>query len=212
MGVIASCKQPSAFELKTGDILFQDIDCGPYCESIESVTQGIDGAHLSHCGVVLIENDQTLVIEAISKGVSLTSLDSFLNRSADANKNPKVLVGRVNSWNKVELNEAIDRAKLQLNKPYDGVYALNDSALYCSELVYFAYLQNGKPIFQPKPMTFKAANSNELFPIWVDYFKDLNYPVPQGEPGLNPGGLSTSNFVEIVHVYGIPEGYSPSVN
>ena len=44
-------------------------------------------------------------------------------------------------------------------------------------------------------------------PAWVDYFRDLNAPVPEGEPGVNPGGISRSPKVAIVHSYGRPAGW-----
>ena len=36
------------FELTNGDLLFQDLDCGPFCDAIEKVTEGYRGAQLSH--------------------------------------------------------------------------------------------------------------------------------------------------------------------
>ena len=41
------------FKLKSGDILFQDSDCGPFCESIEKVTSGIQGSKFSHVGMII---------------------------------------------------------------------------------------------------------------------------------------------------------------
>ena len=60
-------------------------------------------------------------------------------------------------------------------------------------------------------MTYKDPATNSTFPIWADYFQDLNVPIPEGEPGLNPGGMSTSDYIDIVHFYGKPEGYEESV-
>ena len=37
---------------KVGDIIFQDLDCGPPCDAIEAVTSGYNGAQLSHCGII----------------------------------------------------------------------------------------------------------------------------------------------------------------
>lgn len=194
-----------AFELKEGDILFQDIDCGDYCESIETVTQGYKGADLSHCGIVVKQNNGNFVIEAISKGVVLTPIDTFLNRAFDEQGNPKVLVGRVNQSQVLNLNAVVSKAKSYLGRPYDAIYTLNDSSLYCSELVYFSYLNSGKPIFSPNPMTFKPLNSDSTFVLWATYFNELNVEIPEGKLGLNPGGISKSSVIDIVHAYGFPE-------
>jgi len=56
-------------------------------------------------------------------------------------------------------------------------------------------------------MTYKDPDTEEIFPIWVDYFKKLKVDIPEGHPGLNPGGMSTSRYINIVHFYGKPQGY-----
>ena len=44
-------------KLKTGDLLFQKMNCGELCEAIHAVTEGFDGNDFSHLGLVLIEKD-----------------------------------------------------------------------------------------------------------------------------------------------------------
>jgi len=203
---LVSCESEKGFDLKDGDILFQDLDCGVYCESIETVTRGYKGANLSHCGIVFLENDQAYVLEAISKGVSKTPLDSFLVRSKDQNGNPKVLVGRLNNENKALIPVALKRAFDYLGKEYDAVYDLKNSKMYCSELVYFSFTNEGEFLFELNPMTFKALDSDSTFADWQVYFEDLQVPIPEGELGLNPGGISLSDKIEIIHQYGLPDG------
>ena len=210
ISLFAACERAeNRFELKPGDILFQDLDCGPFCESIETVTPGINGAELSHCGIVIMENKQLKVIEAGGKGVVITDMDSFLTRARDGKFKPKVLVGRVKDWSENDLQQAIAISKTYLGKPYDHLFDLENDSLYCSELVYYSYLENDKPIFETQPMTFKDPKTNELFSLWVDYYKEMNQPIPEGKLGLNPGGITLSDKIEIVHVYGYPENYMP---
>jgi len=45
-------KQNHGFVLQPGDLLFQDLDCGPLCDAIEKVTTGYQGANFSHVGIV----------------------------------------------------------------------------------------------------------------------------------------------------------------
>lgn len=211
LGVLAASCSSEGFDIQEGDILFQDIDCGAYCESIETVTQGIDGAHLSHCGIAIKSEQGTInIIEAVSRGVVITPLDSFLNRASDASGNPKVLLGRLKNTNPAEIQSILSNAKSKLGKPYDKIYDLEDDAYYCSELVYFAFKRGEEFIFQPHPMTFTDPKTNKTFPEWVSYFNDLGIDIPEGKPGLNPGGISQSEYIEIVHVFGYPEGYTPN--
>ena len=60
-------------------------------------------------------------------------------------------------------------------------------------------------VFQLQPMTFNDPDTGQPFPIWVDYYEKLGVKIPEGEPGLNPGGISRSAFIEIVHYYGQPD-------
>ncbi|MFO7446833.1 MAG: hypothetical protein R6W90_10735, partial [Ignavibacteriaceae bacterium] len=80
---------------------------------------------------------------------------------------------------------------------------------YCSELIYLAALKanDEKPFFSLQPMTFKDPDTGEFYPAWVKYYEDLYIKIPEAEPGLNPGSISLSDKIAIVHVYGIPEGW-----
>lgn len=202
------CFDHSRFQLKPGDLLFQDSDCGPFCTSIEKVTMGVQGSKFSHVGMVIPnENGEIVVIEAISAGVVETHLDSFFMRSFDDNNNSKVVVGRIKDQSLIP--DAIQFAKTKIGIPYDDVFDLSNDKYYCSELIYdaFKFANNNQPIFQLQKMTYIDPETNQIFPIWEDYFHQLDVPIPEGKPGLNPGGMSTSKMIEIVHFYGIPDGY-----
>ncbi len=193
--------------LKPGDLLFQDLDCGSLCEAIESVTKGINDAHFSHVGIVLSnEDNNTIIIEAIGNKVQTTKLKDFLSRSQDKYGRPKVVVGRVKD------NEVAVRALKNLikykGKKYDNEFDIDDDSYYCSELVYVGFTDsNEKNIFNLSPMTFKDEKSKEFFPSWVKYYKELNAPIPEGKPGINPGGISRSDKLKILYKFGNPEGW-----
>ena len=42
--------------------------------------------------------------------------------------------------------------------------------------------------------------------IWKKYYSDLGVKIPQNKLGINPGSMSLSDKIEIVHKYGIPDG------
>jgi len=171
-------------KLKEGDLLFQHLNCSSFCEAIEKVTPAYEGMHFSHVGI-LIKNQQNqwVVAEAISKGVCITPLDSFINRSGKKN----IVVGRVKPSYKIpDLKEI----KKYLGKPYDTVFDISNDAYYCSELVYFLYKnKSGKSIFSLNPMTFKDPDTKEYFPAWIDYFSRMKMEIPEDKPGLNPGSM-----------------------
>lgn len=205
--ILMSCSPK--FQLLQGDFLFQDMDCGPMCNAIEEVTQGIDGARLSHVGLVFVENDSFKVVEAISKGVVFTPIDDFLNRSHDAEGNPKVLVGRLKSNYQHLIPKALENLESYKETPYNNSYIMGNDSVYCSQLLYLIFKEanNGSEVFELAPMTFKPINSDQFFPVWKEYYNELGIPIPEGLPGINPGGMSRSNYLEIVYQYGKPDGW-----
>jgi hypothetical protein len=198
------------FRLEEGDLIFQDLDCGPLCDAIEKVTDGFNGADFSHIGLVVKDStNQYVILEAMGDKVQTTPLDKFLNRSFDANGNPKAIVGRVKPEYKNIVSEFVEDAKTYLGKPYDDVYVMDNDSFYCSELIYLAALKanNGIPFFYLDSMTFKDPDTGDFNPAWVEYYKNLNVKIPEGEAGINPGGISLSDKIEIIHVYGYPDGW-----
>jgi hypothetical protein len=49
-----------------------------------------------------------------------------------------------------------------------------------------------------EPMTFKQPDSNDYFPVWVAYYQNLKMDIPEGKPGINPGGISRSDKIAII--------------
>lgn len=190
-----------------GDLLFQDLDCGPLCDAIEKVTTGYQGANFSHVGIAAVNDDGSIVvIEAVSSGVKVTPLWTFLGRSVDTKGRPKVVVGRLRRAYRHLIAPAIEEAFSLEGKPYDKVFAIDNKAYYCSELIYeiFRRANDNTPVFTLQPMTFREPGTEQTQQVWQDYFSTLGVPVPEGQPGINPGGISRSAALTIIHTYGSP--------
>ncbi len=180
---------------RTGDFLFQDLDCGPLCDAIEAVTPGLDGRHFSHVGLVEVRGDSPFVWEAISAGgVVMTPLASFVARVKD----PGALVHmRLSPKHAALVPAALEFCGSVLNTPYDAVYLPDNGAYYCSELLYdaFEYANGGAPVFALRPMTFKDPETGDFDPAWVAYYEKLGVDIPEGVLGCNPGGLATGGVM-----------------
>jgi len=193
--------------LEEGDLLFQDLDCGPLCDAIESVTQGFGGANFSHVGIVMqTERDSVMVVEAIGGSVKLSRLKDFLKRSRDAEGRPKVMVGRLRDPQIIQ--KALVSLKSYLGKPYDDYFDIGNESYYCTELVYFTFENNSEPLFRLFPMTFKSPKHDSFDPAWLEYYERLDAPIPEGEPGLNPGSVSRSPWLDMIYRFGDPDGFS----
>lgn len=182
-------------KLQDGDLIFQDMDCGPLCDAIEAVTEGYKGHDFSHMGLVCHRNDTIYIIEAAGNAVRLNTLEKF-----SQNTKKPMYVGRLKKQYHQLIEPAIAFSLKQLGVPYDDEYVYDNGLYYCSELIYdaFMFANGGKPFFTLYPMTYKKPGTNEFFPAWVEYYKAINKPIPEGKPGCNPGGMSTSDKIEIV--------------
>ena len=211
-----TAKEKTNFSPQIGDILFQDLDSSPLCDAIEMVTPGYKNGNLSHIGIVVelgdpdcinsnyIFENNIKILEAIPNKVQKIRLDSFLNRSFDHNNNPKVIVGRLKAKYRYTIKDAISFLQNKLGFKYDNAFLINNNAYYCSELIYEAFEKDN--IFQLKPMTFLNPKTKDTLEIWRKYYEDLGVKIPQNQLGINPGIMSISDKISIVHVYGIPDG------
>lgn len=192
------------FTLQKGDLLFQDLDSDAISDAIESVTDGKKNLNFSHVGIVDIDLDgEFVVLEAISKGVVLTRLDSFLMRSTTSQGKPKVVVGRLTSEFSERIDSALRYGRKLIGADYDYVYMMGDSNYYCSELIYEMFLHSPEPseVFQLHPMTFKDTSTGEFLPFWIKYYHELGVEIPEGKPGLNPNGMSQSANIDLIYSY-----------
>ncbi len=188
--------------MQSGDLLFQDLDCGDLCDAIEAVTEGVNGRDFSHCGMVVLINDTLKVVEAIGKVVQVNSLETFFARSGDTSTINNITVARLKSNYKSLLNRATTYALEQLGQPYDREFLLDNGKWYCSELLYgsFKAANNGQDFFELAPMTYKDPSTQEFFPAWVNYYDQLKADIPEGKSGLNPGSISRSNKIQIIKI------------
>ena len=192
------------FQLQEGDLLFQDLDSSPLCDAIELVTPGYNRANLSHIGLIITDNGEFRVLEAIPPKVKLTKIDDFLNRSNDKNGNPKVIVGRLKDEYTHAIPKAVKFARKQISADYDDVFIINNNKYYCSELIYESFLKDS--IFKLHPMTFMHPENGKTLEAWKDYYLKIGAEIPENQPGINPGTMSLSRKIKITHIYGIPNG------
>lgn len=192
---IAQSQQLPLSALKTGDLIFQDMDCGPLCDAIEAVTEGYDSHDFSHMGLVYIQKDTIYIIEAAGTKVRLNPLSSF-----SKNTRKPMYVGRLKSKYQKLIPAAIAFSLQQMGVPYDEEYVYDNGKYYCSELIYDAFksANKNKPFFQLFPMTYKKPGTDDFFPAWKTYYEEIGKEIPEGKPGCNPGGMSTSDKLTII--------------
>lgn len=93
--------------------------------------------------------------------------------------------------------DVIFHAKQFLWKPYDDAFLPDNNQIYCSELIYECFWKDGEHLFEAKPMNWRNADGN-IPEYWIEHFRELGVPVPEGVLGTNPTDMAKSPLVRKV--------------
>jgi len=192
-----------SFELKNGDLIFQEACPDNKENPIKEVTGSIGDFQFTHIGIVYIDsNDSVFVLEATHPKVVLSTLGEYLHPK-DKDCPPISVVGRLKPEYHSLIPKALEIGFTLIGKDYDYGFVLGNDMYYCSELVYDILKQanNGKEVFPLNIMTFKSKETGQTTQGWIDYFESRDLPIPEGELGINPGAMSKSKVIDIIHIF-----------
>jgi len=188
-GLFACTQSAPTIQLHSGDLLFREKSSENISEAIDQVTQTSRETHFSHVGLVEVSDTGIVVLHASPVGgTCVVALDEFLHPKGDS---VTVVAYRLKDEWKKTIPEALSKAKQMLGKPYNFSYILSDTAHYCSEFVYLAFVADS--VFALEPMTFKDPATGNFPPAWVEYYQKMGIEIPEGLPGCNPNGLAASD-------------------
>lgn len=196
----------TTFRLQSGDLIFQESCSEGVGDAIKEVTWSMDSDYrFTHVGMVYINaNNEVFVIEATNPCVKVTPLYDYLySKEEDKDCYPRSAVGRLKKAYRHLIPKAIGEGLKLVGKEYDFGYVLNNDKYYCSELVYDILLKAnaGEPVFDLNVMTFKSSETGEYTQGWINYFEKHQLPIPEGEPGINPGAMSRSKVIDMIYFY-----------
>lgn len=195
--------------LQKGDLLFciEESDSGGLGEAIVSVTQGAQSLNISHVAIFVgTRSDEGAapssqwIIEAVpDKGVRLVTIQDFFDHVGhDDSMSPLVVAGRLRDTTGVAAS--VVRSLQYMGRPYDFLYEPSDSAIYCSELVQLSFQRpDAHYIFPTIGMTFRDA-TGEIAEYWQQLYAEHGMPVPEGEPGTNPGAMSRDTAIYLFDI------------
>ncbi len=201
----AGKQKTKGFQLKQGDLLFQNTGIGEIDRAIKDVTATSFSKNYSHVGMAMQKDGEWFVVEAIpQKGISKTPLEIFLNRNKNEFNRSQTTVARLDSYYKPYILKAIEYGIERINTPYDAIFLWDDKAYYCSELVYKMFSSQNIPKdsipFFTHPMTF---NDSTGLPMssWVSYYNKHKHEIPEGIEGTNPNLMASSPRLKFIHDY-----------
>ncbi|MDF7676819.1 YiiX/YebB-like N1pC/P60 family cysteine hydrolase [Neisseriaceae bacterium ESL0693] len=191
------------FRLQEGDLIFQEGCQGDMNGAIKAAT-GIAGSRqFTHVGIVWEKSpNHFMVIEATPPAVTATPLADYLHPPQKCR--PYSVVGRLKQPYRHLIPQAMVQAQQKIGKLYDNAFDINNDQYYCSELIYqiFKEANHQQPLFPLVAMTFRSKQTGEFPAYWVEHFRQLNIPIPEGKPGNNPADMSRSDLIDLVHAYG----------
>ena len=124
----------SQYDFRDGDIVFQH-----WSNRLGNVICDVTESPLSHCGMIVHRNGEPQVIEAVGP-VRYIALAKWMKQGQKQHFTQM----RLRDVSKEQIAKTIKVAESMLGVPYDIQYELDDEKIYCSELVYKAYLRGAK--------------------------------------------------------------------
>ncbi len=203
--IAAGCGCAPDRALRSGDLVFVQIPEGYDLED-DSMAGAIgastaDGQSLMtiHVAILEVERDSVWIIDAtIKHGTDRYPLDTFLRDfTLKDGSLPHFEIKRADV-SAAQAREFVENAKRYLGQPYDVHFLPDNGAMYCSELVYNAYVTaDGTHLFSEYPMNFRDA-SGQMPLYWTQLFALLGQEVPQDVPGTNPQRMSSEPVLRSV--------------
>ena len=172
-----------------GDILFQSLPRSRLVNAIEGVSE----SPYSHCGIVAKQDGRWIVYEAY-RNVEATPLREFVFRG----RNQGFAVYRFKPSYQQFIPATIDKVRTFLGRPYDVRYRMDDDHIYCSELIYKAYLASsgGEPLGE----LVRLGDLN-----WRPYESAIKHfeggPVPLDREMTTPREMAQADQLELVFTH-----------
>ena len=176
----------ASYEPREGDVIFQSLPRGPLVNAIEGATH----SPWSHCGIVGRDSDGRWIVYEALNGVEATPLKQFVSRS----RNEQYAIYRWKEPYQEHVPAILAATRRYLGRPYDSRYRWDDEAIYCSELVYKAFL------------TATGEKAGELVALadldWQGYRSLIEQleggPVPVDRRMITPRDLADAHQLELV--------------
>jgi uncharacterized protein YycO len=125
--------------IQDGDMIFQTSESAQ-CEAVRIATQ----SKFSHCGIVFIEKNKKMVLEAVQP-LKITPLEDWIKHGRNNDFVVKRLKNSTSILSKTVLEKMKTIGKSMLKKDYDLYFGWGDDKIYCSELIWKIY-KNGANI------------------------------------------------------------------
>lgn len=169
---------------ETGDLVFTALP-----STAGSVIASTTASPVSHVGIAVRRDDGRITVIHAAGRVREDPLPRFATYG-----DGRYAVSRFAFRDGEERDRFVAAARRFIGVAYDMQYRLDNETIYCSELVYRAFLDGtGRVPSAPRPMDFAAAGP-EAWAFWEQFFHG---DVPQGLPGVTPAQYLEAPFAVV---------------
>lgn len=174
-------------KLRPGDLLFyRDYD------GMGSAISQSTGRY-THVAIVESIGDTVWIIDATPQyGVS--------RRPLTINYDDSSSIPDAYRFQWLDADEVLQRTRSFIGQPYDQAFLPDNGAMYCSELVYECFVSDGEHLFEAQPMNWRDADG-KMPAYWIEHFKKIGMPIPEGVMGTNPTDMAKSTNLEKITAY-----------
>jgi len=180
------------YQPEEGDLIFQAL---PLDDDLIEAIEGVTESNYSHVGVLLNRDGIWTVIEASRPGVIYTPFEEWKTKG----RNERWAAYRLKAAYREHIPQFRTELEAHIGKPYDFKYELSEDKLYCSGLVYHAWMSSTG---QEMGKLTRVGDMN-----WKPYRATIekynNAPVPLDQQVISPIELSKAGQLEKVYNHGL---------
>jgi len=184
--------EPKRYQPKEGDLVFQAL---PLDDDLIQAIEGVTESNYSHVGVLLNRDGIWTVIEASRPGVIYTPFEEWKIKG----RNERWAAYRLKAAYQEHIPQFLTELEAHIGKPYDFKYELSEDKLYCSGLVYHAWMSSTG---QEMGKLTRVGDMN-----WKPYRATIekynNAPAPLDRQVISPVELSKAGQLEKVYNHGL---------
>ena len=184
--------KPNNYEPQEGDLVFQAL---PLDLDLVVAIEGVTKSNYSHVGVLHKRGAEWTVIEASGPGVIYTPFDKWKMHG----RNERWAAFRLKAEHQKHIPQFLTNLHPHAGKAYDFKYELSENKLYCSELIYHAWM---KTAGQKMGKLTKIGDLN-----WKPHQKTIEKynggPMPLDRQMISPIELSKAGQLQRVYNHGL---------
>jgi|GEM_PF-100567 len=180
-----------------GNIIFKEGDIVGHTSSADylGLLRNITESPYTHVGILVEEEGEIKVLEAVGSGVMINEFSSFKYRGEGG----KFTVLRVKPEFKDSLFKVIEIARSFIGTDYDDKFEPDDGRIYCSELIYKAFKRGSEVKAGEMEKLSDVLGMQTYNPVVAGVIKKKYGGRPDDIYVISPGSVMRSGYFDVIY-------------